>query len=248
MMVGCCLAVGPIWTAAGPGLKSFGREGGLSPTRPVYQEWHGRMVISLISGMLKRRRFAGALIVVSGLPRSGTSMMMKMLEAGGLEIVTDGERTADEDNPKGYYELERVKELDKGGDKSWLGAYRGKVVKVISFLLRELPDDFSYKVIFMRREMEEVLASQKKMEDRRGEESQTEDEKMTELYKNHLWRVNYLLKNSKNFVFLEVPYREVLERPGDWARRVAEFIGGELDVEKMAAVADPKLYRNRKQA
>ncbi len=206
------------------------------------------MVVTLISGILKRRRFAGALIVVSGLPRSGTSMMMKMLEAGGLEIVTDGERTADEDNPKGYYELERIKELDKGGDKSWLGVYRGKVVKVISFLLRELPDDFSYKVIFMRREMTEVLASQKKMEDRRGEDSQTEDEKMADLYKNHLWRVNYQLKNSKNFDFIEVPYGEVLEQPGPWARRVAEFIGGDLDVEKMAAVADPKLYRNRKRA
>src|SRR3990172_7400630 len=90
------------------------------------------------------------IVVVSGLPRSGTSMMMKMLEAGGMPILTDGERSADIDNPKGYFELERIKNLERETDKSYLRAARGKALKVISFLIKELPDDNDYRVIFMR--------------------------------------------------------------------------------------------------
>ena len=89
-----------------------------------------------------------------------------MLEAGGLAILTDGERAADVDNPKGYYELERVKNLEKETDKSYLRAARGKVLKVISFLIKDLPDDNDYRVLFMRRDLDEVLASQHKMIDR----------------------------------------------------------------------------------
>src|SRR5687768_1736541 len=106
--------------------------------------------------------------VVSGLPRSGTSMMMKMLEAGGLEPVVDHVRKPDEDNPKGYYEFERVKALEN--DREWLPEAKGKFVKVISMLLRHLPADHRFKVIFMQRNMPEVLASQKKMLVRRGED------------------------------------------------------------------------------
>src|SRR5437899_574640 len=105
--------------------------------------------------------------IVSGLPRSGTSMMMKMLEAGGMEPLTDHVRTADEDNPKGYYEFERVKDLEK--DQTWLEDAKGRYVKVISMLLKHLPAGYTYKVIFMRRTMEEILASQRKMLVRRGE-------------------------------------------------------------------------------
>ena len=98
--------------------------------------------------MYLKRKLGPPIVVVSGLPRSGTSMMMKMLDAGGLEIVTDRERSADEDNPKGYFELERVKELDKdGADKSWMRDHRGRVVKVISFLLKDLPDDCEQLVV-----------------------------------------------------------------------------------------------------
>src|SRR5262245_30589474 len=104
--------------------------------------------------------------IVSGLPRSGTSMMMKMLEAGGLDPVTDNIRTADEDNPKGYYELEKVMELKN--DKSWVPDAKGKVIKVISALLQDLPGDHAYRVVFMQRNMHEVLASQRQMLIRRG--------------------------------------------------------------------------------
>ena len=99
--------------------------------------------------------------VVSGLPRSGTSMMMKMLEAGGIDPIQDGIRTPDSDNPKGYYEYERVKQLDKG-DTAWVADAQGKSVKVISALLRYLPADYEYRILFMRRDLDEILASQAK--------------------------------------------------------------------------------------
>src|SRR6185369_5935200 len=110
-------------------------------------------------------------IIVSGLPRSGTSMMMSMLVAGGIKAMTDSIRTADEDNPKGYFELEKVKELEK--DHLWLSDAAGKAIKIISALLKHLPREYPYKTIFMRREMKEILASQRQMLIRRGEATDT---------------------------------------------------------------------------
>ncbi|MEM9406701.1 MAG: sulfotransferase [Acidobacteriota bacterium] len=192
----------------------------------------------------RRLRYGEPIIVVSGLPRSGTSMAMKMLDAAGVDTTTDGERTADEDNPKGYFEDERVKDLEKMTDRSWVRDSRGKAIKVISFLLKSLPADNNYKVIFMRRDLDEVLASQQKMLDRRGEENSIDDEQMRELWKNHLWRSNYMLKNQPQFEFVEILYSDVLADPETNARRIADFIGG-LDARKMAEVVDPDLYRNR---
>lgn len=192
----------------------------------------------------RRLRYGEPIIVVSGLPRSGTSMAMKMLDAAGVDTTTDGERTADEDNPKGYFEDERVKDLDNMADRSWVRDSRGKAIKVISFLLKSLPADNNYKVIFMRRDLDEVLASQQKMLDRRGEDNPTEDEQMRDLWTNHLWRANYMLKNQPQFEFIEILYSDVLADPESNARRIAEFIGG-LDARKMAEVVDPDLYRNR---
>ena len=123
--------------------------------------------------------------IVSGLPRSGTSMMMKMLEAGGMQVLTDHIRTADEDNPKGYYEFERVKQIEH--DQAWLPDAQGKVVKMISALLKHLPSSYTYKVIFMRRNIDEILASQKQMLIRRGEPTDVvSDEKLTELFDRHI--------------------------------------------------------------
>jgi len=112
--------------------------------------------------------------VVSGLPRSGTSMMMQMLGAGGLAVLTDGKRGADADNPRGYYEYEAVKSL--GQDASWLASAGGKAVKIVSALLIHLPDGFDYRVIFMRRPIAEVLASQRAMLDRLGHAGPRGDE------------------------------------------------------------------------
>ena len=202
--------------------------------------------MSYLQRLYRRARFGEPVIVVSGLPRAGTSMAMKMLEAASLPLVTDDARSADEDNPRGYYEDERVKELARARDKSWLRACRGRVVKVISYLLEELPGDNNYQVIFMRRDLEEVLASQRKMLERRDEIDETSDERMLENYQSHLWKVGYRLRRWPRFESLDVSHRAVLDDPLTEAQRIAAFLGRPLDVEKMAAVVDPQLYRNRK--
>jgi len=195
--------------------------------------------------LYRRLRYGEPIIVVSGLPRSGTSMAMKMLEAGGMATVSDGVRTADVDNPKGYFEDERVKDLHQDVDKSWLRDSRGKVVKIISFLLAHLPEDNNYRVVFMRRHLDEVLASQTKMLERRGESSETSDEKMLELWENHLWRMNWLVQKRPHIEALDVHYTAVLEDPRREAERMRAFLGHPLDVDKMAGVVDKSLYRNR---
>ena len=191
-------------------------------------------------------RYGEPVIVVSGLPRSGTSMAMQMLAVAGVNVVTDDVRKAGEDNPKGYFEDERVKDLHKNGeDRSWLKDARGKAVKIISFFLKDLPETNNYKVIFMRRDLPEVLASQKKMLDRRGEPNEIEDEKMLEIWKDHLWKVNYLLSHADHLESLEIPYKEVVANPLEQARRMKDFLGLPLDPEQMAGAVDEKLYRNR---
>jgi hypothetical protein len=200
---------------------------------------------SSIRRFYRHLRFGQPIVVVSGLPRSGTSMIMKMLEAGGLPILTDGLRTADEDNPKGYYEVERVKGLADERDKGWLAEARGKGIKVISFLLKSLPPRFNYRVVFIGREMEEVLASQRKMLARRGETEETAPERMRALFEDDLWRARYQLGHRPEFETLELHYSKVLAQPREEARRLAAFLGRELDIEAMTAAVDPQLYRNR---
>jgi len=200
-----------------------------------------------ITSFLRKRKYGDEVIVVSGLPRSGTSMMMKMLDAAGLPIMTDYERSADEDNPKGYFEYERVKDLAQEQNKAWVREARGKVLKVISHLLAELPDDNFYRVILMRRDVSEVLASQNKMLNRRGEENPIEDEKAKEQYLRHLVDMKYLARKRPNFEMIEANYREALDNPLPFATSINEFLGGQFDVETMASVVDPELYRNRRE-
>ena len=121
--------------------------------------------------------------IVSGLPRSGTSLMMQMLDSGGMEVVTDNIRPPDEDNPKGYYEFEKAKKIKE--DPSWLKDMRGKAFKIVSMLLYDLPADEKYKVIFMKRNMDEILSSQNKMLERLGQNPNPDDE-MGELFAKHL--------------------------------------------------------------
>jgi hypothetical protein len=196
--------------------------------------------------VVRRLRYGKPIVVVSGLPRSGTSMAMKMLEAGGMSILADGIRTPDVSNPKGYYEFEPVKNLDKGGDLAWLADARGKAVKIISFLLTWLPESYDYKVIFMRRDLREAIASQNAMLAHRGELSGgADDQQLRRLYEDHLEKVARFISNRSCFSTLTVEYGSVLESPRDASRRIGEFLGGTLDVDRMAAVADPALYRNR---
>jgi hypothetical protein len=200
---------------------------------------------SNFGGLLRRLKYGKPIVLVSGLPRSGTSMAMKMLEAGGMEIIVDNIRTADEDNPKGYFEDERVKELAEMDDTTWLRPARGKVIKVVSSLLQYLPKDNSYKVVFMRRNLHEVLASQAKMLDRRGEENTAEDEDMLRMYESHLDKVKFQLRFRDWFEVLYLDFSEVVGDPETQAKRLNEFVGGHLDIEKMAMQVDPNLYRNR---
>lgn len=182
--------------------------------------------------------------VVSGLPRSGTSMMMKILEAGGLQILTDNLRAADEDNPKGYFELERVKAL-KDGDHAWLGDAGGKAVKVISSLLGELPPSFHYRIVFMQRQISEVLASQKQMLIRRGEPAEGDDARMAENFQEHLKRVRVWLANQPNMQVLYVDYNALMADPAPQVRAVAAFLDLEERLPDMLAVPDPALYRQK---
>ncbi len=187
-----------------------------------------------------------AIILVSGLPRSGTSMMMKMLEAGGLEPLIDNIRKADEDNPKGYYELEQVKELDKSDDKTWLVEAQGKVIKIISQLLRDLPDTHQYKILFMRRKMAEILASQKQMLIRRGEPTdRISDKELTGLFSKHLVSTEKWLHDQPNFDVYYVPYNKVLVDPAVYVQQINTFLGGELNTDAMLAVVDKSLHRQR---
>jgi len=202
-------------------------------------------LLSTLKRFVRDKRYGEPVVIVSGLPRSGTSMMMKMLEAGGLPIMTDGERTADIDNPEGYFEYERVKDLENETDTSYVQRGRGKVLKVISFLLRFLPDDNQYRVIFMRRDLDEVLASQDKMIARRKAEDSTDPEALKEQYRNDIVRARLFCRKKANFEYIEIPYRDTIERPAETAKTVNAFLGHVLDEMAMAAVVDPSLYRNR---
>ncbi len=183
-------------------------------------------------------------VVVSGLPRSGTSMMMKMLTEGGIPAVTDELREADEDNPNGYFEIEEVKAL-KDGEKQWVYTARGKVVKVISYLLEFLPTDLTYDVIFMDREIHEVLASQKKMLQRRNETSAISDANMEAQYRGHLKAVKYWLPRQANIRVMYVKYNEMVNSPETLVPAIVEFLEMSLNVEAMKSVPNPSLYRNR---
>lgn len=196
-------------------------------------------------GIFKRfQREPATVTIVSGLPRSGTSMMMKILEAGGLEIFSDNQRLADEDNPKGYYELEQVKAL-KDGDTTWVKEASGKVVKVISSLLEYLPAGYKYKIVFMRREIAEILASQRQMLLRRGEASNVDDRKMAEIFQEHLKRVRVWLANQPHMDVLYVDYNALMADPTPEVKKVASFLSLNEKLEAMLAVPDQKLYRQK---
>jgi hypothetical protein len=181
--------------------------------------------------------------IVSGLPRSGTSLMMQMLDHGGLPVVTDNIRTADTDNPRGYYEYEQVKKIKQ--DASWLPAARGKVFKMISQLLYDLPPTERYRIIFMERDMDEMLRSQDKMLERLGRKGAPHDQ-IKRSYGIHVEKLRDWLRQQKNIEVLYVSYNDLVGRAEEQAQRVREFLGGKGNVEHMVRAVDPSLYRNRK--
>jgi len=172
--------------------------------------------------------------------------MMMMLDAAGIPPMQDHIREADADNPKGYYEFERVKKLPEG-DTQWIGDAKGKVVKVITMLLEHLPNNYKYDVIMMRREIREILASQRKMLERRGEDpNKVSDEELSDLFSKHFDQVMEWIADQKNFRYVEVSYNELLETPEKEIAKVNKFLSGKLDEAAMLAKIDPQLYRQRK--
>jgi len=183
------------------------------------------------------------IVIVSGLPRSGTSLMCQMLENGGVEVVTDNVRTPDTDNPRGYYELEKVKKIKV--DASWLPETRGKAFKMVSQLLYDLPATERYRVIFMDRDLDEILVSQEKMLERLGRPAAPR-EQIRNAFIAHLDRLNRRLAEQPHIAMLHVNYKTLVERSAETAEVVNEFLGGRGDACLMAASVDPLLYRNRK--
>jgi hypothetical protein len=198
-----------------------------------------------VANFIRKLKYGEPITVVSGLPRSGTSMIMSMLAAGNFPIMVDHAREADADNPKGYFELTKVKDLAETDDKSWLRDARGKAVKIISHLLKELPDENFYRVIFARRNLQEIIASQNIMLERQAEENPVEDTKAVELYRKHLVNVRFLVRRKPNFEMIELAYTEALKDPHNAAAQINRFLGGKLDTGAMSAAVDPRLYRNR---
>jgi hypothetical protein len=185
--------------------------------------------------------------IVSGLPRSGTSLMMQMLAAGGMPILSDGERQADTDNPKGYLEWERIKQLPK--EPAIIAEAEGKVVKVISQLLLSLPPSYDYRVIFMQRPLPEVMASQDEMLRRRGTyDAGVDTSAVTRAFRDHLYDVHTWLNRKPHIAVLRLNYHQILREPRKTAESVAKFLGATLDVEAMVRQVDQALYRQRQKA
>ena len=183
--------------------------------------------------------------IVSGLPRSGTSLMMQMLTAGGLPAVSDGERRADIDNPKGYLEWERIKQLPK--DPSLINEAEGKVVKVISQLLFSLPAGHDYRVIFMQRPLPEVMASQDEMLRRRGTyDAAVDNSAVVNAFRDHLYKIHSWLSSQPHIAVLRLPYHDVLNQPRESSEKIKDFLGVELRLEAMTRQVDQDLYRQRK--
>ncbi len=182
--------------------------------------------------------------IVSGLPRSGTSLMMQMLDAGGLKALTDRVRASDEDNPHGYFELEAVKRTKK--DPSWLDQAAGRVVKMVHVLLYDLPGDRAYRVLFMKRDLREVVRSQGVMLKRRGTDgARLTDEQLISAYEGQLTKIESWLAGQPGFDVLYISYNDLMTDPGRATVEVSRFLGGSLDEEQMLSHVDPALYRQR---
>lgn len=182
--------------------------------------------------------------VVSGLPRSGTSMIMRMLESGGMPVLTDNMRKADADNPNGYYEFEPVKRLSS--DTSWLATAQNKAVKIVYLLLYELPKDYDYRVIFLKRNLEEILASQKVMLQRQGKGSGvSDDEEMARLFSEHLRKFDSWVRQQDNFGVLYLSYNDIVRDTESSVREIKSFLDHRVDADRMVSVMTPTLYRQR---
>lgn len=190
------------------------------------------------------RKTEPPIIIVSGIPRSGTSMMMQILQAGGVEIISDGTRKPDRDNPKGYFELEKVKEL--ATEKRWLFDARGKAVKIISQHVTSLPQALNYRVIFMLRNLDETLTSQKIMLENRNTNKPRNDAELRRLFRAHLLQIRKWFTSQLNFEVEYLNYQEAIENGQLFIDKVIRFLqDDQLDRSAMIQSIDDSLYRQR---
>lgn len=181
------------------------------------------------------------IIVVSGLPRSGTSLMMQMLQAGGLPLFYDDKRPPDQNNPKGYFELEAVKTLHR--DNTWLTQAMGKAVKIISHHLNALPSQFHYKVIFMRRPVHEVILSQNKMLLKTGKPlGALKESELAEHFTAHVQNILQWIEQKFNMDLMQIPYTALLAQPEHWAELIVKFLNKDLNIRAMIRQVDPSLH------
>jgi Sulfotransferase domain len=185
------------------------------------------------------------IVIVSGLPRSGTSLMMQMLDRGGIPALTDEIRAADTDNPRGYFEFERVKKTKQ--DPSWLPAARGRSVKMVSSLLYDLPETESYRILFMERDMDEVIESQERML-RRLDRPAAPRDSIRASFRVHLQRLFTWLERQRHIRVLTVSYNQLLSTPHAEVRRISGFLDERPATDQMLHAIDPSLYRNRSPA
>ena len=188
---------------------------------------------------------AKCVTIVTGVPRSGTSLVMQMLAAGGLPVLSDGVRGPDADNPRGYFEFEPAKRLAQ--DAAWLPLAAGRAVKLVHTLVASLPPGFRYRVLLVRRRLDEVLASQRVMLARRGPApDEAEDARLLPVLAAQLARLECELAAREELAWLGIEHAELVSEPGRVATRMHQFLGGGLDVGAMAACVEPALHRQRR--
>ncbi len=192
-----------------------------------------------------KNNIKGTITIVSGMPRSGTSMMMQMLQAGGLAVLTDNIRASDENNPKGYLEYQKVKSL--ATDNSWIHEGQNKVIKVIAQLLQHLPASYQYKVVFMERDMEEIIKSQQIMLGKKSEvDKKVYPTALADTFKKQLEKTRSWIKTHPQFEVMYVDYADVINNPSEVAENLSMFLDADLNSAKMVEAVDSNLYRNRK--
>jgi len=183
------------------------------------------------------------IIVVSGLPRSGTSLMMNMLSVGGIPVFIDGKRLSDDSNPNGYFEFDKVKYLKN--DASWIPQVRGKAIKIISNLLEYLPENERYKIIFIERDINEIIASQESMLKRFGK-SQVNNAELKKSFIKHLNYIKPYLDNGPNIDVTYLNYRRIIDNPEYAVNNIFYFLGiHHINKKLMEQVVDPSLYREK---
>jgi thioredoxin len=211
---------------------------------PVETETPALVMESIVRPLTRTESTSSSYItIVSGLPRSGTSLMMRMLNVGGIPALCDEHRTPDANNPNGYYEFESVKSIQDYGD--WIDRAVGHSVKIVYNLLEHLPKDREYRVIFMRRQIDEIIQSQRAMLLRNGIKTEIPDEEIKELFERVLRQFYSWLPSQTHLKLINVSYNELLSRPASTITQINRHLGYCLDTEAMAQVIDHSLYRNR---